>query len=266
MSSSSSSPGGGLLTDLLDALGGEARIAAVTSYARDAVVRCSAPGPGTPPESGPRSLASGSSTLLRSNGGRERTFRAAPGCARVEVWIRSASGLEVLGALAITSPGARHDHAPVEAERDIEGRDEARAQMVSADRIARPACAVCMGETVLREAALEPRNLLAHAAERGAVPRASADGGIEIDLPGQGLVYRFDAGTRLCTRRIDSRRGGSTLYRDWRRVDGIATPFLEIEEEASGTFTRRVLAVAYDLPWPERLFRDPPTPEPPGRH
>src|SRR5262245_50783468 len=116
------------------------------------------------------------------------------------------------------------------------------------------ACAACAGEAVLREAALEPRNLLAHAEERGALAREGADGGLEIALSREGLHYHFDAATHLCTRRTRAEDGATVLYADWRAVDGVVTPFLEIEEGGFGRLERRVIAVAYDLPWPASLF------------
>jgi len=166
---------------------------------------------------------------LREGAGRETTFRAAPGRLRVEVRTAGSGGARSL--LALAGPGARHD------ERGVAHGPEGPAE-----------CPACAGDTLLREAAYEPRNLLAHAAERGAVPAAASDGAIEIALPAEGLVYRFDRATGLCARRIDPRRGVVTHYGGWRRVGGVATPFLEIDETPDGVFERRVLAVAYDLP------------------
>ncbi len=83
------------------------------------------------------------------------------------------------------------------------------------------------------------------------------DGGLEIAVPAQDLLYRFDPATLLCAGRTDVRGGASMLYDGWRYVDGIATPFVEIELGAAGRLERRVLAVAYGLAWPDRLFRVP---------
>jgi len=223
-----------LLRDLIDALGGASRISQVGSYARDAVLEYSGEA-GAAARAGMRRDVPDTpfhATLrarLREGAGRETTFRAAPGRLRVEVRTAGSGGARSL--LALAGPGARHD------ERGVAHGPEGPAE-----------CPACAGDTLLREAAYEPRNLLAHAAERGAVPAAASDGAIEIALPAEGLVYRFDRATGLCARRIDPRRGVVTHYGGWRRVGGVATPFLEIDETPDGVFERRVLADAYDLP------------------
>ena len=121
-----------------------------------------------------------------------------------------------------------------------------------------PSSRVWIGEPVLKGARCEPRNLLAHARERGARARAAQDGGIEVVVPAEGLLYRFDAATLLCAGRTHETSGASTLYLDWRRVDGVATPFLEIELHPLGRLERRLIGVAYDLPWPGALFGQDP--------
>jgi len=119
----------------------------------------------------------------------------------------------------------------------------------------RPESETWMGDPVLTEARREPRVLLAHARERGAQTRAAHDGGIEVLVTAESLLYRFDPGTLLCAGRTHTTSGASSLYLDWRPVSGILTPWLEIETHSLGRLERRVLGVAYDLPWPERLFR-----------
>lgn len=223
-----------LLRDLLDALGGASRISQVASYARDAVLEYSGEA-GAAARAGMRRDVPDTPFLaalrarLREGAGRETTFRAAPGRLRVEARRVGSDGAPPL--LALAGPGARHDARP--GPHGPEGPAD---------------CPACAGAALLREAAYEPRNLLAHAAERGAVPATASDGAIEIALPAEGLVYRFDRATCLCARRIDPRRGIAIHYGGWRRVGGIATPFLEIDETPEGVFERRVLAVAYDLP------------------
>lgn len=230
-----------LLGELLEALGGPARIASVTSYAREAVLESGDAPHGEAGRAGSVTFFSRVWDRLRTDACHEITFRTAPGRVRVEVLAVDATAASGAGALlAVAGPNARHEDRP--------GTHGAGGP---AD------CTACAGAAVLREAAYEPRNLLAHAAQRGAMPVEAADGGIEIALAREGIVYRFDRRTRLCAQRIDGPGGRSTQFREWQRVGGVATPFLEIEEAPSGAFERRVLAVAYDLPWPDRLFRAP---------
>lgn len=109
----------------------------------------------------------------------------------------------------------------------------------------------------LRDARLEPRNLLAHIGELNVSIR-TAEGvdesraGIEIELLDERAVFTFDSVTGLCTGRRDYEAGLETAYFDWRFVKGINTPFLEIER--GGGFERSLLAIAYDLPLPNTLF------------
>jgi len=163
--------------------------------------------------------------------------RSAPGRAWLEVWSRDADGRGSCVLSATAGPDSRHDHG------------------LAGGRTAAPStCAGCAGDVVLREAAREPRNLLAHAEERGALARQGADGGLEVVIMDEGLLYRFDANTGLCATRTAA-DGSTVLYADWRPVDGVQTPFLEVEEGDFGRLERRVIAVAYDLPWPAGLFR-----------
>lgn len=212
----SSATGDGLLEELLEAMGGASRIRGVVSYAREAALAW-APAARAAPDA-PGEDALGSCSLV---------FRE----------------MARLGARAGRESTFRA--APGRGRIEITTLDASRAE----------GHAAWTGEAVLREAAREPRSLLAHAQERGAFASAMPDGGIEVVVPDQELLYRFDPATRLCAGRTYVRGGASMLYRDWRYVDGIATPFLEIELDAFGRLERRVLAIAYDLPPDHGPFR-----------
>src|SRR5262245_8212062 len=173
-----------LLARLRSAMGGASRIAAVSTYAREAVVRIEATGASGSPSSPARAESGGASTRslvarladrLSGGAGWETLVRSAPGRARLELWTGDAAGGESRVLCATAGPGgSRHDH----------GAENAK--------VGPSVCAACAGEAVLREAALEPRNLLAHAEERGALVREAPDGGLEIVVPDEELLYRFD--------------------------------------------------------------------------
>src|SRR5262245_36565520 len=232
-----------LLHELLEAMGGAARIAGVRSYAREAALAWSPGGGGPASDGGDRtegaaglSLAFTLMAMSDERLGRETLLRAAPGRARLEVQTRagkerdaprppSASEpptAERAGSryLAIASPEVRDDHPSARGGPDTPGDTGPAALTVRGTR-----CPACAGAAVLREAGREPRNRLAHAREKGAEPRARPDGGIEIIVPAEGLLYRFDPATLLCMGRTHVSSGASILYQHWRRVDGIATPF-----------------------------------------
>ena len=109
---------------------------------------------------------------------------------------------------------------------------------------------------VRREAAFEPRNLLAHLHERAHIARPASSEGVEIELSDEALLYRFEGRTGLCEWRRDLRSGETIRYLDWRTVSGIACPFLEIRESpACGLLVEeRVMAIAFDRPLPDSLF------------
>lgn len=111
-------------------------------------------------------------------------------------------------------------------------------------------------EAVLRDVALEPRNMLAHIHERNHAIRVLPGGAIEIAIEGGEVLYRFDALSGLCDFRRDARSGALTRYLDWIVVAGIATPFLETRESPGDgvVLEDRAVAVAYDLPLPDSLF------------
>ena len=125
----------------------------------------------------------------------------------------------------------------------------------------------------LREARLEPRNVLAHLGEKshvirhvhpaadgsgshgaGPAPLNSREEAVELDLPEESARYLFDPVTHLCAERIDSAFRTRTHYLEWHPVDGIATPFLEIVETEGSAAEIRMLAIAYDLDLPDTLF------------
>src|SRR5262249_52629522 len=213
--SSTSHNDDGLLEELLEAMGGATRIRGIVSYAREAALTWAPAARAVPDVPGAGGLDSLSLVL--------REMARLDARAGRETIFRAAPGRACIEITTLDS-----------------SRTLGRAGG--------------WGAAVLREAAFEPRNLLAHAPERGAMARAMPDGGIEIAVPDRELLYRFDPATRLCAGRTQVRGSASTLYRDWRYVDGIATPFLEIELDALGRLERQILAVAYDIPLPGRLF------------
>lgn len=150
----------------------------------------------------------------------------------------------------------------------------------------------------LRAARLEPRTLLAHVHERRALLRPSKRGDrahapeIEIELPEDHALFTFDAESGLCVGRRDFETGLERTYLGWCPVDGISTPFLEIDQpirDESRESSRRsagvggapldaeslphdgnrrddttapsiriehhLIAIAYNLAFPDSLFR-----------
>ena len=110
------------------------------------------------------------------------------------------------------------------------------------------------GETssALRLARLEPRNVIAHLRERPHAIRTD----LRLELLDERVVYVFDPNTALCAERFDLPSGDTTSYAEWRCVDGVATPFLEVHESSGRVIEDRILGVAYDLPLPPGLFAE----------
>lgn len=218
-----------LLAPLLAAIGGRDRITAVRTYFRE-VIRAT------------RSPTGGFEE-------RERilTYRAAGGRIRIETW---------------TLPAKAHDG---EAERQPASGEDLPTSVVC---IPGPGAGDGPVALLARNASLEPRILLAHLDERAHQIRQASGGGVEIELADERILYRFSAVTSLCELRGDARMGMFTRFLNWRTVDGIATPFLEVHESIQGggapsapstsgvleSVEERVVRVEYDLPLPDRMF------------
>jgi hypothetical protein len=113
-------------------------------------------------------------------------------------------------------------------------------------------------DTLLREARITPRNVLAHADEHNLTVRdhATPSGARLISFPAEFALYVFDPATWLCTLVIDLLRKRRIELTDYRTVDGIATPFLErhVAETDGPSFDQEYVAITYNGILPNGIF------------
>ena len=133
------------------------------------------------------------------------------------------------------------------------GYVEIRERTADEDAVRSTAGGAAISEADLAElqrgARIAPRNLLAHARERGVVvpDDRPADGEVLLAYPDESVVYAFDASTYLCRRLEDRARDVAVAYADYRDVSGIVTPFLETHTRLDGTplFREEFVRVEY---------------------
>jgi hypothetical protein len=110
---------------------------------------------------------------------------------------------------------------------------------------------------LLRDARIAPRNMLAHAAEHRLAMRSrpAPDGSRIVSYPTEFVLYLFNRQTFLCTKMIDLSRHRRIEFRDYRVVDGIATPFAEKHVFADDVrFDDAYVRIEYNLDLAEGLF------------